>query len=177
MHFIVFVAEGVTTHGFGEEARDVRHLRGTGCRGWVEDEGCSHILFVLGLHTEEHEDQWLAVGVQSAECLPPVEMVPAAKTESVAGGQHQATTAARGSGGMVLRRRACFSCFSSADPETETHLSDHPQVGGVPARAQFGARISPLLWPGEGEAVSDVRPDQDAQTAVAVRRRLCRGVL
>lgn len=134
MHFIVFVADGLTTHGFGEEARDVRHLRGTGCRGSVEDECCSHILFVLGLHTEEHEDQWLEVGAQSAECLPPSEVVPAAKTESVAGG------------GMVLRRRACFSCFSSADPEAETHVGDHRQgenaCPGSVGRADLGAPLA-----------------------------------
>jgi hypothetical protein len=162
---VVLAADGETTHGFGEEGRDVTHLRGTGCRGWVEGECCSHILFVLGLHTEEHEDQWIEVGVESAECLPPSEMVPAAKTESVAGGRNGTPTTSvfflllfrRPGGGDACRR-------SSSRGECLPGLS-----------WTSGSRRS--FDPERGEAASDVRLDRDAQMAVAVRRLLCGGVL
>lgn len=71
-----------------------------------------------------------------------------------------------GSGGMVLRRRACSSCFSSADLETEMHVSDHRQLGGecLPGlNSAHGSRLS--FGPERVEAASDVRLDQD------VRRR------
>lgn len=125
------------------------HLRGTECRGWVEYDCYSHILSISGLHTEEQEDQWLPVAEQPAKCLPLPKMGPAARTELGRAGSIKELQRLGGSGGMVLCRRACSSCFSSAELETEMQVSDHRQKG-VPARAQFGARISPLLSPGGG---------------------------
>jgi len=84
---------------------------------------------------------------------------------------------------------AAAECYSDDEP---VPLASLPQTsrrkcmsaiivngGGVLAQAQFGARISPLSWSGEGRGRLRCSSGSGctSQMAVAIRGLLCRGVL